>query len=283
MAPSAHHHHMPEDVAKVEQRLQLAGIDDPRGQAMTLIALALEQHQQSPNTPWQTILEQIVHARETHKSIARIMGYKKFNGLTIKLADGVYEPCNSSERLVDHAVDWAQTHLGNTPIHILDMGTGTGNLLFAALQELPTARGTGIDCNPAAIELATRNAHELGFAERCTFMLGNGVEGIHEQFDILISVMPFVPTQSMKDLLPEVILHEPIEALDGGRDGLKHFRSFAQVLAHTLAPRGSAFFQLGYEFVPFVKSLFERAGHRDFDVLKDGYGFPIGLRIGNKA
>jgi release factor glutamine methyltransferase len=264
-------------VIAVKQRLTTAGIDNAHGEAMTLLHLVLAHRVIGNTRPLGDLLEAAVQEREAHRSLARIAGFKHFYGLALRLDDAVYEPCASSERVLDHALAWLDDR--PEPVRVLDLGTGTGNLLIAALKALPSATGIGIDRNPAAIVLAQENAATHGLHARCAFLVGNAHTTNLSGFDIILSTLPWVPTSQLDNLRPEVSLYDPVDALDGGRDGLDHFRALAQSLRRMLADGGRAFLQMGYECVADAHMLFTRAGYADIAVLRDAYGFPIGLKV----
>jgi release factor glutamine methyltransferase len=267
-----------EHVAGVEQRLIDAGIDNAPGEALTLLHLVLARRVTGNTRPLDDLLEAAVQEREAHRSLARIAGFKHFHGLALRLDDAVYEPCASSERLLDHALAWLDDR--PEPLRVLDLGTGAGNLLLAALKARPTANGIGIDLNPAAIVLARENAATHGLAPRCAFLAGDAHTTDLTGFDVILSTLPWVPTSQLDNLRPEVSLYDPIDALDGGRDGLDHFRALAKSLRRMLTDGSSAFLQIGYERVSDARLLFARAGYQDIVVLRDAYGFPIGLKVG---
>jgi release factor glutamine methyltransferase len=264
--------------AIVEQRLLEAGIDNAPGEAMTLLHLVLAHRIIGNTERLDVLLEAAVQEREAHRSLARIAGFKHFHGLALRLDDAVYEPCASSERLLDHALACVDDH--ENPLRILDLGTGTGNLLLAALKAMPSATGIGIDRNPAAVSLARENAVAHQLDGRCEFVIGDAHKADLAGFDVILSTLPWVPTAKLNALRPEVRLYDPADALDGGRDGLDHFRALAKSLNRMLTSGGNAFLQIGYEHVNDARALFARAGHTDIDILRDGYGFPIGLRVG---
>ena len=266
-----------EHVAGVEQRLINAGIDNAPGEALTLLHLVLARRVTGNTRPLDDLLEAAVQEREAHRSLARIAGFKHFHGLALRLDDAVYEPCVSSERLLEHALAWLEDRV--EPLRVLDLGTGTGNLLLAALKALPSATGIGIDCNPTAIALARENAANHGLDARCAFLAGDAHTTDLVCFDVIFSTLPWVPTSQLDNLRPEVSLYDPVDALDGGRDGLDHFRALAKSLRRMLSDGGSAFLQIGYERVADARTLFDRAGYVGVDVLRDAYGFPIGLKV----
>ena len=264
-------------LSAVEHRLRQAGVDDARGEAVTLVQLICAQHPTGKTEPLDALLETAVRQREASRSLARIAGFKHFHGMAMRLDDHVYEPCVSSERLLDHALAWVRDPAA--PLRLLDLGTGAGNLLLAALKELPTATGVGVDRNPAAIVLARSNAavHELD--RRCEFIAddAHAIELIG--FDVVLSTLPWIPTEHIDALRPEVRLYDPVDALDGGHDGLHHFRRLATSLRRMLTASGSAFLQIDYERVGKAQKLLQCADYTEIEILRDAYSFPIGLRV----
>ncbi len=262
-------------IAEAERRLADAGIPEPHGEAVTLVQLAMAFHGTNAHRSLDELVEGAITEREARRSLARIAGFKHFNGLPLQLDDDVYEPCASSERLLEHALAFASTR--TQALRILDLGTGSGNLLVAALRALPDAIGVGVDCKAAAVALARRNAHRHGISNRCVFLEGDAHALNLAEFDMVLSTLPWVPTGQLDDLMPEVRLYDPVESLDGGADGLDHFRRLAKSLHRLLRPQGAAFVQVGYERHAAAQALFARAGA--VTVLRDGYGFPMGLQV----
>lgn len=265
-------------ITAAERRLADAGIAEPHGEAVTLVQLAVAFHLSRTGHSLDELVEGAIQEREARRSLARIAGFKHFHGLAMKLDDEVYEPCASSERLLDHALAWATTQPEG--LRVLDLGTGSGNLLLAALRVLTSATGIGVDCKAAAVTLARRNALAHGLGNRCGFLEGDAHALSLAGFDLVFSTLPWVPTGQLDDLMPEVRLYDPVESLDGGADGLDHFRRLARSLSRVMTPMGAAFVQVGYERLPAARALFSCVG--EVTVLRDGYGFPMGLRVGSK-
>lgn len=262
-------------IAEAERRLADAGIAEPHGEAVTLVRLAMAFHSFNGHRSLEELVEGAIAEREARRSLARIAGFKHFHGLPMQLDDDVYEPCASSERLLEHALEFTASL--PAPHRVLDLGTGSGNLLVAALRALPDATGVGVDCKAAAVSLARRNAHAHGVANRCVFVEGDAHALRLADFDVVLCTLPWVPTRQLDDLMPEVRLYDPVESLDGGPDGLDHFRRLAKSLHRLLTPRGAAFVQVGYERHAAAQAVFARAGI--VAPLRDWYGFPMGLRV----
>lgn len=264
-------------IAEAERRLAAAGILEPHGEAVTLVQMAIAIYAINAKHSLGELLEAAITEREAHRSIARIAGFKQFHGLAMQLDDDVYEPCVSSERLLEHALAFAATRA--QALRILDLGTGSGNLVVAALRALPDATGVGVDCKAAAVSLARRNAHAHGVSNRCVFLEGDAHALRLADFDVVLCTLPWVPTGQLDNLMPEVRLYDPVESLDGGTDGLDHFRRLAQSLNRLLKPKSAAFVQISYERLSAARDLFIRVSRCDVTTIRDCYGIPMGLCI----
>jgi release factor glutamine methyltransferase len=146
---------------------------------------------------------------------------------------------------------------------VLDLGTGTGCLLLAALSEFPDAAGVGVDAVPEAAALARRNAAALGLADRAGFLAGSwGGALAARRFDLVLSNPPYIETGAIPGLAPEVARHEPRSALDGGADGLDAYRALLPEARRLLAPEGRAVVELGQGQRTAVEALARGSGLR---------------------
>ena len=166
-------------------------------------------------------------------------------------------PRPDSETLIDAAVE----RFGpRGPATILDLGTGPGTLLLAALDQWPQARGLGIDRSEDALAYARRNAARLGLGDRTELRLGDWGEGIEGRFDLVLANPPYVAADA--DLPPDVADHEPAAALFAGADGLDDYRRLAPQLPRLIAPGGIACVEIGAGQKQAVAALFGAAGLR---------------------
>ena len=138
---------------------------------------------------------------------------------------------------------------------ILDLGTGTGCLLLAALHEFPAAFGIGDRPLPAAARLAAANAAALGLAGRAAFLCADWAAPLDARFDLILCNPPYIPTSDIGGLMPEVARHEPAGALDGGADGLAAYRRIVSHLPLLLQPDGVAVLELGIGQAPAVAAM----------------------------
>jgi len=199
----------------------------------------------------------LVARRVAGEPVAYITGERDFWTITLAVAPGVLIPRADSETLIEAAV----SHFGaKGPGSVLDLGTGPGTLLLAALDQWPGARGLGIDRSERALAIARANADHLGLADRARFAPGDWAEGIAEHFDLVLCNPPYVEADAV--LAPDVAEHEPPEALFAGADGLDAYRALAPQIAGVIAPGGMAAIELGHTQCAAVTALFAPSGLR---------------------
>jgi len=245
--------------------LREAGIADSRREARLLLAHALDSTTEAllrdpgaevasdPESRFQAALGR----RAAREPMAQITGHAGFWTLDLEVTPETLIPRADSEALIE-----ALLASGVSPRRVLDLGTGTGCLLLAALQEFPEAQGVGIDLIPAAARLAARNAARNGLEKRAKFLAGRWAEGISGRFDAILSNPPYIETGAIAGLMPEVSRHEPASALDGGPDGLDAYRAILSQLPRLLTQSGIAVLELGEGQGPAVSALADAAGLR---------------------
>jgi release factor glutamine methyltransferase len=190
--------------------------------------------------------------------IAYITGRRAFWNIELEVGPGALIPRPDSETLIAAAVERFEG--GPGPSRMLDLGTGPGTLLLAALDCWPAATGLGIDRSEAALGYARRNAERLGLAERAEFRIGDWAEGVTERFDLILCNPPYVAAKA--ELGPGVAEHEPAEALFAGEDGLADYRRLAPEIGRLLATGGMAAVEIGFDQAEAASALFEAEGLR---------------------
>lgn len=194
--------------------------------------------------------ENLLARRLAHEPAAYITGRRAFWTIELEVGPGALIPRPDSETLIEAAL----AYFGNAgPKRILDLGTGPGTLLLAALDQWPEATGLGIDASEAALAYARRNA-----IPRAEFRLGDWGEGIDERFDLILANPPYVESEAA--LPPDVAAFEPAAALYAGADGLDAYRALAPQLARLLAPAGVACIEIGAGQAQAVRALFAAEG-----------------------
>jgi len=210
----------------------------------------------------------LVERRLRHEPVAYITGSRAFWTIELATAPGVLVPRADSESLIEAAV----AHFAGTagPRSVLDLGTGSGALLLAALDEWPEAVGVGIDASEAALTIARANAERLGVGGRARFMEG-GWAGDGARHDLILCNPPYIGTD--EPLPREVVEWEPASALFAGRDGLDDYRTIAPLLGRQIAPGGVACIEIGSTQAGAVSALFEAEG-LSVNVRNDLAGLP---------
>jgi release factor glutamine methyltransferase len=198
----------------------------------------------------------MVERRKAGEPIAYITGRRAFWNIDLHLGPGVLVPRPDSEVLIASAIEHFEGSEG--PRRILDLGTGPGTLLLAALDVWPAANGLGIDVSRRALSYASANARRLGFEKRLKLNLGNWAEGIKESFDLILCNPPYVAEGA--ELGPGVREFEPDEALFAGETGLDAYRALAPQLAGLLNPGGLAAIEIGHDQADAVTGLLARDG-----------------------
>ena len=215
----------------------------------------------------QAQLDAYVERRLRREPVSRILGRKGFWKIMLNVTPDVLSPRPDTETLIDVAV---LAHAKNEAFTVADLGTGSGAILLAILAERPAATGVGTDISFEAIAVARDNAAELELDNRATFLRTEWATGFgDDSFDMVVSNPPYIPTDDIAGLDPEVREHDPILALDGGPDGLQAYRDLAPEIARVLKPGGVFAVEIGWDQGPQVKALFEAQGFADVKIVKD--------------
>lgn len=231
-----------------------------------------------------TAEEASAYRRLTEKRAKRIplqhlTGTQDFMGLEFEVNEHVLIPRQDTEILVEEAL--RELHDG---MHVLDMCTGSGCILISLLRYSNDCTGVGADISEEALRVAEKNAKRLlikketGEIEQAgdgcpaMFVQSNLFEKVEGQFDMIVSNPPYICTDVIETLMPEVREHEPRQALDGSADGLLFYRRIIEDSVGYLKRGGMLFFEIGYDQGEAVKTLMEQAGYLEVCVKKDYAG-----------
>jgi release factor glutamine methyltransferase len=198
----------------------------------------------------------MVERRASGEPVAYITGRRAFWDIELHVGPGVLVPRPDSEVLISSALEHFAGSDG--PKRILDLGTGPGTLLLAALDVWRDATGLGVDVSRRALSYAAANARRLGSEARVQLKLGDWAEGLNEQFDLILCNPPYVADDA--ELGPGVREFEPDEALFAGQDGLDAYRRLAPELPRLLGRGGLAAVEIGHDQGEVVPDLLARDG-----------------------
>jgi release factor glutamine methyltransferase len=251
-------------LAEAARCLAAAGIEEPRREARLLLAAVLTVDTGMILGHPDRLLERseyvrfaaLLARRAAHEPMARLLGRREFWSLDFALAPETLVPRPDSETVVEAAL--AKISDRSAALRLLDLGTGTGCLLLALLSELPASTGFGIDLVPNAAVMARRNAAALGLAGRSGFIAGFWGAALTGFFDVIVANPPYIESEAIAALAPEVVQYDPLIALDGGADGLASYRALAPELARLLSKSGVAVVELGAGQVESVAAVMRR-------------------------
>jgi len=186
-------------------------------------------------------LQGLVARRAGGEPIAYILGKREFYGLELYVDHRVLIPRPETEIVIDQIVQLVKEWRPSA--HIVDVGTGSGAIALALAANLPGARITAVDCSREALEVASPNAERLDLTNRVELIQGDVVSWLGSRVDVIVANLPYIPSESIRLLVPEVRDFEPRLALDGGMGGVDLNLRLLEELPRLLTPGGHAFLE----------------------------------------
>lgn len=258
-----------------KSRLEAGGIESPTIDARIMLIKACDVTRNDIVTdPYreisadkEDILNKFIERRLKREPVAHIVGKKAFWSLELNSDARALVPRPETEVIVDFILKFDKE---NKPTRILDLGTGTGAILLALLAERSEWSGIGIDISDEALSLSNENAKIHNLDSRAKFKKGNWIEGIDEEFDIVVSNPPYIPSKDIETLDIDVKNYDPILALDGGEDGLEPYRILFENLPHILKKNGVFAFEFGINQANSIKEMAQNQKElHEIYILKD--------------
>jgi release factor glutamine methyltransferase len=252
-------------IDEAAKRLAAAGIEEARREARLLLAeatgweasLIIAHPERDLDEGQANRLAELLRRRAAREPLSRILGWREFWSLRFALGPDTLDPRPDSETLIEAAMSLADR---NRALSILDLGTGSGCLLLAFLNEVPNTQGLGIDLSEGAIAMAETNARSLGLAGRARFRQGDWGSGLRERFDLVLCNPPYIPAGDIAALEPEVARFDPRLALAGGPDGLDAYRRLSDELPRLLLPGAFAIVEIGAGQATAVSAILAAGG-----------------------
>lgn len=257
-----------------KEQLQKAGITDAELDARLLLefichtdrnALYAHGDQEIEDEKMQDFL-QLIEKRAVHIPLQHLTGEQNFMGLDFLVNEHVLIPRQDTEILVEEIM--RDLHDG---IRILDMCTGSGCILLSLLHYSNDCSGVGVDVSEDALVVARQNADRLA-EKQAVFIQSDLFEKVEGSFDLIVSNPPYIRSQEIAGLMPEVRDHEPHLALDGKDDGLHFYREIIKGAMPHLKRGGQLFFEIGYDQGEAVQALLAANGYTEIAVVKDYAG-----------
>jgi release factor glutamine methyltransferase len=267
-------------VAEARARFSAAGLADAAIEARMLIGGLLGLSNTEVFTGGDRLLTeaeqekiaQAVERRLKREPVHRILGIREFHGMELLISKETLEPRPDTEILVDSMLPHVRRIVaGKGSALLLDIGTGTGAIALSFLKECPQLSGVGSDISQDALETAARNAERLGMAARFQTVRSTWFENISGRFDIIASNPPYIRSDVIPALEPEVRDFDPLAALDGGPDGLDAYRAIAAEAGNFLQEDGVLGVEIGFDQKRAVTDIFASHGFVLREAVRD-YG-----------
>lgn len=265
-------------------------LDSPRLDAELLLAHVLHKQRIYLYTDFDLIVEpselslyrEYIKKRVSGVSTAAIIGEKEFMGLTFKVNEDVLIPRPDTETWLEKVI---QYHRNEQGLYVADLGTGSGAILLSFLYYCKEDTGVGVDISEKALTVAEENGKALKMEDRVTWRRGDYLTALEEGelFDGILTNPPYIPTGDIRGLAEEV-RHEPMNALDGGADGLTFYRKLAEGAAEHLKDGGFLAAEFGIHQATDVVNLLKETGKFDsFEVITDYGGIERAVYCRKKA
>jgi release factor glutamine methyltransferase len=245
-------------------------------------------------------INEFLGRRSKREPLQYILGYVDFYGLKIKVGKGVLIPRPETELLLEEAIKTVKREVLSVmrktktseqalnlslltrypSLFILDLCTGSGCLALALAREFPNSQVYGTDISEVAIRYAKENAG-INFINNVTFLQGNLFEPVEKlstihfslfAFNLIVSNPPYIKRDDIKNLQPDIKDWEPLEALDGGEDGLDYYRIIIPKARDYLKEDGHLMLELGVSQADAVREISKNAGFIDISLIKDYAG-----------
>ena len=219
--------------------------------------------------------QELLEKRAAHVPLQHLTGHQDFMGLDFLVNDQVLIPRQDTEILVEEVL--RNLHDG---MRILDMCTGSGCILLSLLQYSNDCEGVGVDLSEEALQVARANYDRLKrekpemkavFVKSDLFREAAEFSG-EDKFDLIVSNPPYIRTDVVEGLMPEVRDHEPRMALDGLEDGLHFYREITREATKYLVNGGSLYYEIGYDQAEAVRDIMEQEGFTEIQVVQDYAG-----------
>ena len=259
--------------------LEEKGFEDARLQVERLLAhvlgcdrVGLYLQFDRPLTPEELgSFKTLLKRRLAHEPLQYVLGECEFRGLRLKVDRRVLIPRPETEQLVDICLN---LFAGKAPARVLDVGTGSGNIVLTLAMEWPQTEFVAVDVSPGALELATENAKALGLEGRVRFLQADVFANefprrVGGEFGLVVSNPPYVRPDEWPTLQPEITQYEPKEALVSEPDGLRFYRRLAELGPQLNSEDGWLVVEVGDSQAADVRAIFQTKGFAEVTVHRD--------------
>jgi len=213
----------------------------------------------------------LVARRAKREPVSHLIGKREFFGEDFLVTKDVLDPRPDSETLIESVLKKFPNLTQD--LTILELGVGSGCLIVTLLKAYANATGIAVDISKKALEVAKKNSEKHQVSPRLKLLESNLFSSVSraEKFDLIISNPPYIPAAEIEKLEPEVALHEPRAALDGGADGLDFYRRIAAEAKNFLTKYGKIFLEIGFGQKEEVVEIFAQ---QKFSLIQSSFDLP---------
>lgn len=252
---------------KIKSQLENQNVDDIKTVICEVLGIKTKDYVLKTDFSDEEVQEinKVVAKLKKNMPLDKILGRKCFFGRDFVTNCDVLSPRKETEILVEQCLKFLKNGKGE----VLDLCCGSGCIGLSVACENDCARVVMSDISPQALDVAKQNATKLG-AKNVEFVQGDMFEGLKhgKKFDIIISNPPYIQTNIIATLSPQVRCFDPILALDGGDDGLRFYRQIASRGGQFLKTGGVVCVEIGFDQGGVVQQLFKNAGY-ETQLIKD--------------
>ena len=218
------------------------------------------------NESQKKLIKKCLDRRLKREPFDRILNKKTFRDFELDINSNAFSPRKETELLIDIIID-----MKLDPKHILELGTGSGAISIALMKNFPKAKCIATDINLKSLKLAKHNAKKNNVLDQINFICCNWLDiFVNFDFDIIIANPPYIKTEVIKKLEPEVRCFDPIISLDGGKNGLECYKKIILGLDQKSFRKNSKIlFEIGYDQALKVKKLMKEVNIMETKVFKD--------------
>ena len=256
------------------KKFNVAGINNPLEEIRFMIqetlkidlATQLIEKDLIINESQKKLIKKNLDRRLKREPFERILNKKIFRDFELDINSNTFSPRNETELLIDIIID-----MKLNPRKILELGTGSGAISIALMKNFPEAKCIATDINLNSLELAKQNARKNQVLDKINFICCNWLDiFVNFDFDIILANPPYIKTEVIKTLEPEVRCYDPIISLDGGKNGLDCYKKIILGLDQKLFSKNSKIlFEIGYDQAQKVEKLMKEANIMKTSIFKD--------------
>ena len=246
------------------------GVDSPRPTAEILLAQVLgctridlyTHHDQPINANELAHYKALIRRRAQREPLAHILGYREFWSREFYVSPHVLIPRPETEILVAHGLSLLEGHGNAHSARVLELGVGSGAVIITLALEQPRHCYFGVERSAEALQVALKNTQRYLDSQAIRYLRGSWLTALSPrggQFDLILSNPPYIATNELADLEPEVTAHEPHLALDGGPDGLDAVREIIFAVGPFLVPGGNLLLEVGHGQAAALEQLLQSA------------------------